>query len=440
MNNPNVLRRKKLRNWAIGLTVVFIVVFVALRFNSAQAGNASVEVAGTVISMNVAETVETTGFLEAQPFASLAWKTRGVVEEIYVKAGDPVKAGDVLMTLKTSSLNPSIISAQTDLIAAQKELDDLLISSSTGFAQAVIDLRDARQAYDRAFNYLEFLKRSETTRQTQAKMFIENTNRGGKKYVFKTKVFKGPASEDWMIEARNDLALKNAQLEDAQRLYDRLRDGANAQDVAVAQARIDAAQATVDSMRVIAPFDGQVLYVESKPGDVVNTESTALNMANLDHLYMEPQVDEANIANVSLGDPVTATLDAVDGLELTGKVAAIDVLGEGGSDSVQYTVRIDIDEVAEGVFLPLGATANVTIQAKESSPSLAVPITAIQTDDRGEYVSVIQSDGSTKRVDVVSGSIVGNLVAVTGNLEEGDSVMRAQNNDVGPGGPFGGEN
>jgi len=82
----------------------------------------------------------------------------------------------------------------------------------------------------------------------------------------------------------------------------------------------------------------------------------------------------------------------------------------------------------------------VTIQAKEASPSLAVPITAIQTDDRGEYVSVIQPNGSTKRVDVVSGSIVGNLVAVTGNLEEGDSVMSAQNNDVGPGGPFGGGN
>jgi HlyD family secretion protein len=437
MNISNVLRRKKVRNWVIGLIVILVVVFVALQINSARAGNAPAEVAGNVVSINVAETFETTGSLEAQPFGSLTWNTSGVVEEVYVKAGDQVKAGDVLMKLKTSSVDASIISAQADLVTAQKDLDDLLSSSSTDLAQAVIDLRDAKQAYDRAVNYLEFLERSKTTPQTQAKMFIENTNRGGKQYVFKTKVFKHPASEDWFIEAENDLALKKAQLEAAQRAYDLVKDGANAQDMTAAQARVDAAQATVDWMSVIAPFDGQILYVESQPGDLVTTESTALNIANLDHLYIETQVDESDIANVSLGDPVSATLDAVTGLELTGKVAAVDALGEVDSDSVQYTVRIDMDKVATNTFLPLDATANVAIQVEPARTSLAAPITAIQNDDQGEYVLVVQADGSTKRVDVVSGSIVGDLVVVTGDLREGDSLMRAQETDTGPRGPFG---
>ena len=236
--------------------------------------NAASEAAGKVVSVNVAETVDASGSLEAQPFASLTWNTSGVVEEVYVKAGDQVKAGDVLMKLKTSSVSSSVISAQADLANAQKDLDALLSSSSTDLAQAVIDLRNAKQAYDRAANYVEFLERSKTTRQTQSKMFIEDVNRGGKRYVFKTKVFKGPAPEDWFIEAGNDLALKKAQLEDAQRAYDRLKDGANAQDVTAAQARIDAAQATVDTMSIIAPFDGQVLYVESQPDDVVTTDSS----------------------------------------------------------------------------------------------------------------------------------------------------------------------
>jgi HlyD family secretion protein len=428
MNNPNVLKRKKVRNWVIVLIIVLIVVLVALRFNPARAGNAPAEVAGTVVSLNAADTVEVSGSLEAQPFASLTWNTSGVVEEVYVKAGDKVKAGDALMKLKVNSVSSSIISAQADLVTAQKDLEDLLVTADADLAQAVIDLRDAKQAYERAANYVEFLERSKTTRQMQSRTFIEDVNRGGKKYVFKTKEFKGPAPEDWIIEAENDLALKKAQLEDAQRTYDSLKDGANTQDVTAAQAKIDAEQATVDSMSIIAPFDGQILYVESQPGEVVNTDSTALNMANLDHLYIETQVDESEIENVKVGDPIAATLEAVEGLELTGQVAAIDPLGEVGSDSVQYTIRIDIDRAEEDVFLPLSSTANVIIQVKESMPSLAVPITAIQTDDQGEYLFVVQDDGSTKRVSVVSHTIVGDLVTVTGDLKEGDSLAANQSN------------
>jgi RND family efflux transporter MFP subunit len=437
MENQNALNRKRVRNWIIGLIVVLVVVFVALRFNPAQAGNASAEVAGTVVSLNVAQTVEASGSLETQPFASLTWKTEGVVEEIYVEAGDQVEAGQVLMKLNTNSIPSSILSAQADLVTAQKELDDLLIASEEELAQAVIDLKDTQEVYDEAANYLKYLQTSQKVRQTETKIFIDETF-GKWRYRYKTRVFKGPAPADWMIEAENDLALKKAQLEDAQGAYDRLKDGANAQEVMAAQAKIDAAQATLNSMSVIAPFAGQVLYVESQPGDVVTTESIALDMADLDHLYIEAQVSEADIADVTVGDPMTAISDAVEGLELTGQVAAINPLGEVSSDLVQYTVRIDLEEIAEDESLPLGSTANVTIQVAPASPSLAVPITAVQNDDQGEYVLVIQVDGSTKRVDVVSSTIAGDLVVVKGNLKEGDTLAWAQNNNLPGGGPFGG--
>lgn len=441
MDSKNVPKRKKARYVIPGLIVVLIALFALLRFNPARAGNAPGEVAGKVVSVNVAKTVEASGSLEARPFAGLTWKTSGVVEEVYVKAGDKVKAGGVLMKLNTNSVDSSILSAQSDLATAQKELEDLLVTSDADLAQAVIDLKDAREAYDKAANYLKYLQTSQKVRQTETKIFVEETF-GRWKYRYKTRVFKGPAPEDWIIEAENDLALKKAQLEDAQRAYDRLKDGPNAQDVTAAQARIDAAQATVDSMNIIAPFDGQVLYVESQPGDVVDTESAALEMADLDHLYIEAQIGESDIASVSVGDPITATLDAVEGLEVTGKVAAIDPLGEVGLDSVQYTVRIDVNKIEELVSLPLGSTANVTIEVAPATPSLAVPITAVQNDDKGEYVFVVQADGSTKRVEIVSGSIVDDLVVVTGDLQEDDTLTTSQNNGLpGPGGgPFGGRN
>jgi len=438
MNTKTVFQGKRTRYWLISLIVVLIALFTLLRFNSARAGNAAADSTLKVTSMNIAETVDASGSLEAQPLANLTWKTSGVVEEVKVKAGDKVRAGDVLMKLKTSSVSSSVISAQADLANAQKDLDNLLSSASTDLAQAVIDLRDAQQAYDRAVNYLEFLQRSQQgIRQTQSKTFIETINRGAKKYVFQTKEFKMPANADWITEAENDLALKKAELEDAQHTYDNLKDGANAQDVAAAQAKIDAAKATVDTMSIIAPFDGEVLYVANQPEDFVSTDSAALTMANLDHLYIESQVSESDIANVKVGDPVTATLDAVPSMKLTGKVAAIDSLGKVNSNSVEYTVRVDLDKVAEDVSLPLGATANMTIEVKPATASLTVPITVIQNDSKGEYVLVLQADGSSKRVDVVSSTIVGDRVVVTGNLKEGDSLTASQKGNAAPRGPFG---
>jgi HlyD family secretion protein len=299
-------------------------------------------------------------------------------------------------------------------------------------------LRDAQQAYDRAVNYLEFLQRDQQgIRQTQSKTFIETINQGAKKYVFQTKEFKMPANADWITEAENDVALKQAELDAAQRTYNSLKQGADAQDVAATQAKIDAAQSTIDTMSIIAPFNGEVLYVESKPNDVVNTDTSALSMANIDHLYIETQIDESDIANIKVGDPVTATLESMPGLKLTGKVAAVDSLGQEESGSIQYTVQIDVDKVSQDTTLPLGATANMTIEVKPATASLTVPITVIQNDSKGEYVLALQADGSTKRVDVVSSTIVGDRVVVTGDLKEGDSLTTSQKGNAAPRGLFG---
>ncbi len=437
MNNKNFLKGKKARYWVIGLTVVLVALFVLLRFNSARASNAAADATATVTSLNVAQTVEASGSLEAQPSAALAWNTSGVVEQVYVKTGDKVKAGDVLMKLKTTSVSSSIISAQADLITAQQDLENVK-NSGTDLSQAVIDLKTAQEAYDKAENYLKYLQDSEKVPQTSYDARLVSTRHNGWQYRYKTKNFKGPAPEDWIVEAQNDLALKKGQLEDAQRTYDRLKDGPNSQDVVAAQAKVDAAQATVDTMSIIAPFDGEVLYVESRPGDVVSTGTNAINVADLGHLYVETQVDESDIANVKVEDQVAATLDAVSGVTLSGKVTAINPVGEVVSGLVKYTVRVDLDKADKDLSLPLGATVNTTIQVKEATATLAVPVTAIQNDSKGEYVWAVRN-GSTVRVDVVGGQIVGDQVAVTGDLKEGEVVQVGQknNNTVVRMGPFG---
>ena len=50
--------------------------------------------------------------------------------------------------------------AQLELVTAQQAYDDLLNSSGTEAAQAVIDLKEAQEAYDKADDYLTYLRNS----------------------------------------------------------------------------------------------------------------------------------------------------------------------------------------------------------------------------------------------------------------------------------------
>ena len=100
MNTLQTLwKNKTLRNWSIGviaLVILFFIVRGLLRPNISPSG---IPIQAQVVSIEVVETIETSGALQAQPFASLAWKTSGVVELINVKPGDFVQAGDILIAL-----------------------------------------------------------------------------------------------------------------------------------------------------------------------------------------------------------------------------------------------------------------------------------------------------------------------------------------------------
>jgi len=424
----NFIKNKKVRNW--GIAAIAVVAVLAWTFSSPNTSNAQTSTEAVVTSLNVSETVEASGSLAAQPFASLEWKTSGVVENVNVAPGDFVKAGDALLSLQPSSTSANIVNAKSDLINAQNALETLL-KSDTDRAQTAIDLEDAQDAYDKARDWRVSLNgKIWITRITYRTI-------GGRQVPVEHS-YRDYPSPATIADADRDLALKMSTLEDAQREYDRLKDGPDTDDVAAAQAKVDAAQATVNSLYIIAPFAGQVLSVDHRAGDTVSTGELSVNLADLNHLYVETQVDESDVANVRVGNQAEVTLDAVSGVTLTGEVSAVNPVGEVVSGLVKYKVRIDLDKVEDGMFLPLGTTANVAIKVKEETAALAVPITAIQNDGQGEYVWMIQSDASTKRVDIVSGTIVGDQVIVTGDLAEGDRIELVHVSSFEAPNPFGG--
>lgn len=405
--------------WWVAAFIVILAAFLVLPLATGREGKqGAVEETAAVVDLNFDETVDVTGEFLAEPFANLTWKTSGVVEAVYVKQGEKVKAGDILLTLQPESTSSTLALGQSELISAQDDLEDIE-TIDTELAEKIIELKEATENYDKAVAYLKYLQTNKRVPRTERIYSLEHTD-FGYVYDYKTKYYREPATDDMLIDAENNLELERAEMEELQLEVDRLQNLED--DIVAAEARIASAQAKVESLSIIAPFDGEVLYMEHMVGDVVEKGELSVYMANINNLYAVSELDESDIAQIKVGNAVTVTLDALGDMAFTGKVASISPVGEYSSGVVQYTVRVDVKKPEGVAFLPLNSTANLSILVTGDAQALAVPIVAIQNDSTGEYVWVVR-DEVPVRVDVVGGKIIDDLVVVTGNLTAGELVQ-----------------
>jgi multidrug resistance efflux pump len=283
------------------------------------------------------------GRLEPVRFAEIAFTASGVISEVLVQEGEAVKKGQPLIRLGDAS-DTNYASAQLELVSAQQAINDLTNAAGTDLAQAIIDMKDAQEAYEKADDYLIYLRNENKVPQTETRSFLIQTWKGYE-YRTKTKHFKGPAPEDWIIEAENDLALKKAELEDAQRTYDRLKGGADAEQLAVLEARLASAEAGLAAFSVIAPFDSVVAELNAKAGSSINAGQVAVTIADFSSWLIETtDLTEIDVVSLSEGQPVTVRFDAIPDTQLDGVIDFIGQTYEEKQGDITYTVIVALNE------------------------------------------------------------------------------------------------
>ena len=334
------------------LFVLASVLFAACNPSAAQPAEA------TPIPVVVADdTLIAEGRVEPVQYAEIAFNTSGVVSEVLVEEGQPVKKGEELVHLGGES-DTAYTAAQLELVGAQQAYDELLNSAGSDLAQAVIDLKEAQEAYDKANEYLIYLQNSKKVPQTETRTFLIRTFKGYE-YRFKTRSFKGPAPQDWIIEAENDLALKRAELDEAQRLYDRMKDGIDTNRLALLEARLDAAKAGVAAFAVVAPFDGVVAKLNAKLGGSINAGEIAVTVADFSTwLIKTTDLTELDVVTIKEGLPATITLDAFPGETWTGEIESIGQTFSENQGDIVYEVTVALNEGHPGIRW--GMTAVVT--------------------------------------------------------------------------------
>ena len=344
-------------------------IFVALMLMSllftacSSTGNTGV---GTpeVIPPVIADTaIIAEGRVEPVHYAEIAFNASGAVSEVLVEEGQQVKAGELLVRLGGES-DTAYTAAQLELVSAQQAFDNLLSSSGTDLAQAVIDLKDAQEAFDKADDYLRYLQNSKKVPQTETRTFLIQTW-SGYEYRYKTKNFKGPAPQDWIIEAENDLALKKAELEEAQRAVDRMKDdGIDSDQLALLEARLNAAKAGMASFAVVAPFDGVVAKLNVKRGGSINAGEIAVTVADFSTwLIKTTDLTEIDIVSVAEGQPVLVTLDAIPDVELKGSILSIAQSYSENQGDVVYEVTVALTD--KNPAMRWGMTASVVFENED---------------------------------------------------------------------------
>jgi len=423
---------KKRRKIIIPVGIILVIVVLFLVFRPGGGEQTGLFQTATVERGNLTATVGATGTVRARQTATLVWQATGTVDDVNVQIGDQVQAGDVLASLSKTSLPQNIILAEAELVSAQQALEELL-DSDTARAQAWIALRAAEDAYEKAYDYRNYL--NYPIRKTRVDL-VKQVTPYGVVDVPKTKTYKVAATEEEIAKADADLALKEAQYEDAKRAYERLADGPNADDLAGAQARVDAAQATLNLAHLTAPFAGTVTEANLLPGDQVSIGTTAFRVDDLSSLLVDVELSEVDINSVTIGQPVTLSFDAILGKEYQGQVIKVSQAGTIVGGVVNFTVTVELTDADE--LVKPGMTAAVNIVVEEIKDAVLVPNRAVRLVDGSRVVFVMGAEGKPEKVEIRLGLSSDTMsVVIGGNLKEGDQIILNPTADLtGSGPPF----
>jgi len=167
-----------------------------------------------------------------------------------------------------------------------------------------------------------------------------------------------------------------------------------------------------------APFSGVATEVNIKKGDSVSSGTTLATLITHQKIA-EISLNEVDVAKVKVGQKVTLTFDAIEGLNITGEVAEIDALGTVSQGVVNYGVKIVFDTQDERVKSGMSVSAAIITDIKQDV--LLVPNAAVKSNG-GQYVEVLENNVPRNQT-VETGLSNDTMTEIKSGLKEGDKVI-----------------
>lgn len=328
----------------------------------------------SIVRRDLVEELETTAVLEADREVPVVARVSGQVVELVAEEGDTVQRGQVLATLDARSEELAVDSARIALEEAEQTL-----------STSDIAIEEARTAIEKARTTLAQAERD----LARDERLFDNAEGGvsavSEKVLEQSRLARDTAAQDL---ASQELALGRAKLE---------RDKAET-SVARAGVTLEEAQLALDRMSIVAPFDGVVATRTIRLGQNLSAGEEAFVVADpldLRVVFYRPQRELAAFtARPSEDLTLTATSEALRGVEFGGRVVRIAPTIDAESGSFRLTARMDGAPLDDGPerLLP-GMLLRLSIVTDRHDGALAVRKRAVVREGDQAFVFVVEQDG-----------------------------------------------
>ena len=273
--------------------------------------------------------------------------------------------------------NPQELDAQIALTRAQLQAAEAAITKAENERRAAQVVRDRYQGESSIEGRAQFQAGEAGVRAGDAAIEAAKADRDGAQTVLDLLVIMraNPLSLRTQLHAaQSQLAQAEAQVLLARADLDGLTAGPRVEEVAIAQAQVDLAQASLEQLQVqrqkmtlAAPIAGMVTSLPIRAGENVQPGTKLLTLANLGDIHLSLYVPESQLGRVRVGQSVNVTVDGLSGRTFAGKVYFISPRAEYTPASVQTK-----EERAKTVFMVKVQLANPDGALKPGMPADAV--------------------------------------------------------------------
>lgn len=197
-----------------------------------------------------------------------------------------------------------------------------------------------------------------------------------------------------LLADNNSLTTDKQKIIETQQSLDKTQQGSDVLDIQSAELNVTKAQnALTDAKNALAnyyiraPFAGTLAAVNAKKYDTANNGSALATIITPDQIATL-SVNEVDAAKMAVGQKATLTFDAIDGLTIAGTVSSIDTIGAVSQGVVSYNVKVNFS--TQDTRVKPGMTANASIITATAVDTLAVPASAVKTQNGASTVQVFQ--------------------------------------------------
>ena len=275
----------------------------------------------------------------------------GRVEQVNVREGDAVQAGDVLVQLESDELRAALAQAEAAEQQARAALAGLRGSGRTT-AQGALAQADATQ-------------RAASAALARAEQLVA----------------QGFYSGAQLDEARRASDVAQAQARSARAQVQASQDAGT--DVAQARAQLDVARAAASAARarlaqasLRAPLDARVLVREVEPGQIVQPGKALLSLALAGPTQLVAQVDERFLDQLRPGQNAAVVADAFPGERFAARVLSLAPAVDAQRGAIE--VKFALADGTPPAFLREDMTLSVEVETGRRDNALVLPQSALR--------------------------------------------------------------